>query len=145
MLKISELKDLNVPKYPEISIQNLWEKFKNQDDVMRYFPDYTETQQPERKYLIDVLKTIKYDYMVKVVDNAHKARNVESNIEDSQVIEIKPSLLNEMMNTNFNSSKHDAYYLYRHKGKSNISFEKVCQPLVWKKGKENLCFAQLAQ
>ena len=63
---------------------------------------FKETQQSERKYLIDVLKTIKYDYMVKIVDNAHKGRNVERNIEDSQVIEIKSSLLNEIMNTNFN-------------------------------------------
>ena len=137
MLKISELKDLNVPKYPEISVQNLWEKFKSKDDVVRYFPDYTGTQQPERKYLIDVLKTIKYDYMVKVVDNAHKDRNIDRNIEDSQVIEIKPSLLNEIINANFNSSRHDAYYSFRCKRKSNISLEKVSKPHVRKKRKKN--------
>ena len=56
MLRISELKDLNVPMYPEISVKNLWEVFKNKDDFIKYFPDYSETQQPERRYLINILK-----------------------------------------------------------------------------------------
>ena len=143
MLRISELKDLNVPMYPEISVKNLWDVFKHKDDVIRYFPDYSETQQPERRYLINILKTIEYDYMVKVIDNAHKVRNVDSNIEKSQVIEIKPSLLDEMLNAKFNSSNHDAHYSFRYKRKSYISFEKVCQPDIRKKRKKNFCFTQL--
>ena len=36
--------------------------------------------------------------MVKVIDNAHKVRNVNSNIEKSQAIEIKSFLLDEILN-----------------------------------------------
>ena len=125
MLRISELKDLNVPMYPEISVNNLWEVYKSKDDVIKYFPDYSETQQPERRYLINIFKTIENDYMIKVIDNAHKVRNVDSNIEKSQVIEKKPSLLDEMLNAKFNFSNHDARYSFRYKRKSYISFEKV--------------------
>ena len=40
--------------YPEISVKNLWKNYKIKDDVIRCFPDYSETQQPEKRYLINI-------------------------------------------------------------------------------------------
>ena len=43
MHKVEQLKKLKVSNYPEISIKGLWDKFKEDDDVKKYFPDFKPT------------------------------------------------------------------------------------------------------
>ena len=52
MLKVSDINELIIPNYSEISVDNLWEKFKDDDEVKMYFPDFTDKQKPESIYLM---------------------------------------------------------------------------------------------
>ena len=85
MLKISELKNLNVSNYPEISVKTYRRNKKLGWCCEILFWLYRKTTNRE-KVSDNTLKTTKCDYMVKVVDNVHKVRNVEHNIEDNQAI-----------------------------------------------------------
>ena len=57
-----ELVKIKIPNYTEISVKILWNKFKEDEEVLKYFPDYSEAQIPEKKFLIDILSIIKYEY-----------------------------------------------------------------------------------
>jgi hypothetical protein len=39
LLKMSELKSVNVPKYDELSVKNLFPLIRTSPEVMAYFPD----------------------------------------------------------------------------------------------------------
>ena len=83
----------------------MWNKFKEDEEVLKYFPDYSEAQIPEKKFLIDILSTIKYEYMQKIIKTSHTARSLKDDIESGDFIEIKKDLFNDIMNWEFNSSK----------------------------------------
>ena len=104
MLKVSQLKKLKIPNYPEISVKSLWDKYKEDNEVQKYFPNFKVNQHLEKAFLFDFLSTIKGDYMKKVIQSDHDARNLDKNIQNGEMIEIKPTLFAEMMETNFNSS-----------------------------------------
>ena len=104
MLKVSQLKKLKIPNYPEISVKGLWDKFKEDNEVQKYFLNFKVNQHPEKAFLFDVLSTIKGDYMKKLIQSSHDARNLDKNIQNGEMIEIKLVLFAEMMETNFNSS-----------------------------------------
>ena len=74
MLKVSQLKKLKIPNYPEISVKGLWDKIKEDNEVQKYFPNFKVNQHPEKAFLFDVLSTIKGDYMKKVIQSSHDAR-----------------------------------------------------------------------
>ena len=84
MLKVSDLNKLIIPNFPEISVDNILKKFKEDDEVKMHFPDFTDKQKPERKYLLGVLFTIQYDYMFKVIKHCHQARIIGDEIENSE-------------------------------------------------------------
>ena len=52
----------------------MWNKFKEDEEVLKYFPDYSEAQIHEKKFLFDILSTIKYEYMQKIIKTSHTAR-----------------------------------------------------------------------
>ena len=110
MLKVEQLKKLKVPNYPEISVKGLWDKFKEDDDVKKYFPDFKPNQLPERRFLLDILSTVKRDYMKKVIMSSSQTRNRDENIQNNEVIEIKQDLLSEIMKTSYNSSNINKSY-----------------------------------
>jgi hypothetical protein len=39
LLKMSELKSVNVPKYDELSVKNIFPLIRKSPEVMAYFPD----------------------------------------------------------------------------------------------------------
>ena len=104
MLKVGRLKKLKIPNYPEISVKGLWDKIKEDNEVHKYFPNFKVNQHPEKTFLFDILSTIKGYYMKKVIQSSHNARNLDKNIQNGEMIKIKPVLFAKMMETNFNSS-----------------------------------------
>ena len=110
MLKVEQLKKLKVPNYPEISVKGLWDKFKEDDDVKKYFPEFKPNQLPERRFLLDILSTVKRDYMKKVIMSSSQTRNRDENIQNNEVIEIKQDLLSEIMKTSYNLSNINKSY-----------------------------------
>ncbi len=49
---------VGVPQDSEIKTSILWSKVKNDQDIVKYMPDYTQKKTPNRQYLIDIINTI---------------------------------------------------------------------------------------
>ena len=49
------------PKYKEISVAQIWKFIKEVDELYVYFPDYSESELPEREFLWTIISTLKPD------------------------------------------------------------------------------------
>ena len=63
LLELSEVHWIEVPKYEELSVKNLYPKFKDDKDMMAYFPDRLPAQRlPDRTYFFNIMNTTHPDY-----------------------------------------------------------------------------------
>ena len=59
LLKMNEVKFVNVTKYEELSVKNLFDKFLTLDGMSFYFPDkYPKGRQCDRDYMFNVANTL---------------------------------------------------------------------------------------
>ena len=64
LLKNSEKRSVNVPKYDELSVKNIFPKFKRDPKVMQYLQDeYPANRYPDRDYFFTVLNTVHPDHV----------------------------------------------------------------------------------
>ena len=80
---------------------------------MKYFSYLKQYQKPERKFLLNILSIILYDYMVKLIKASYRAWNLGEKIENNEVIKIKGDFLDKIMNTDNSSSKLKTLDLFR--------------------------------
>ena len=59
MLKQDDAIKLHVPKYKELKVQALWNLVKDADEVLSYFPDYTDKQIPEWDFYLKYYQKLK--------------------------------------------------------------------------------------
>ena len=63
LLRLDEVKKVEVPLYDELSVVNLWPLMKQDAQFMQYFPDkMPKGRVPSREYFFNVLNTVKNDY-----------------------------------------------------------------------------------
>ena len=75
LLDISACRFCNVPKYDELSVRNLYSKYKGDPQMMQYFPDsYAKDKGPSRQYFFTVLNTVHPDHVQELVTFACKQR-----------------------------------------------------------------------
>ena len=75
LLKVSECKFVNVPKFDELGVNNIFPKFKDDPEVMQYMQDeYPRNRFPDRTYFYTVLNTVHPNYVADLIANANKAR-----------------------------------------------------------------------
>ena len=59
LLKLSDVKMINVPKYEELSVKKLFPYLKDDPIFMMYLPDkYPKGHPPDREYFFNVLNTL---------------------------------------------------------------------------------------
>ena len=59
LLKLHDVKFIQAPKYDEISVKNLYDKFIKLDGMAKYFPDnYAKGRQCDREYMFNVANTL---------------------------------------------------------------------------------------
>jgi hypothetical protein len=76
LLKISEVKMINIPKYDELSVRNLWEEVMQDDDLRRYFPTIKNNSKlPNRDYFFGIINTLHPEYLQKLISHANEIRN----------------------------------------------------------------------
>ena len=64
LMKKKEVLSVSVPHYDELSVKNLWPRFKNDNEFLQYFPDkYPAGKGPPRQYFFDILNTIHPEYL----------------------------------------------------------------------------------
>ena len=66
---------------------------------MKYFPDIEEGQLPDRSFMWTILSTLRGEACKKLIETARTARGSDSLEHKEELIEIDPSLLNDIMQT----------------------------------------------
>ena len=110
-MKASEWKYINVPKYPELNAHTFYEYVKKKPELSIYFPDYKKSQKSERQFLFNIIGNNDPDFLNAKIDEAYKKRMWREVAEDSEKIEIRADILEELMKTNYESSKFH-WYIY---------------------------------
>ena len=82
LIPLSDLRMCSVPKYPELSVQNIYPIIMKDPEIMAHFPDsYPKGREPDRLYMFNILHTKKPEYVKNLVLHAQKQRNAVT--EDS--------------------------------------------------------------
>lgn len=76
LLRLDEVKRINVPFFDELSVKNIYPQVKDDPDIASHFCKETESGRlPEREYFFNVVNTHQPEYMKLLVDHALKQRN----------------------------------------------------------------------
>ena len=76
LLKMREVKFINVTKYEELSVKRLYDNFLSLDGMSFYFPDkYPEGRQCDREYMFNVANTLYEQITTELIHHALLQRN----------------------------------------------------------------------
>ena len=71
LLKMTDVKTINVPRYKEISVLEIMEELKGDTQVMQYIPNITaKGKQVDRVFFFNIVNTIRPEYMHKLIEFA---------------------------------------------------------------------------
>ena len=72
---MEDLRQINIPKFDELSVKNIVPRFAEDPEVMRFLPNrLPKNKLPDRTYFFNVLNTVHPDYCKKIVDHANEQR-----------------------------------------------------------------------
>ena len=75
LLKKKNVDYIDVPKYDELSVKNLWPSLAKDKKFVVFFPDnWAESKGPSRKYFFDILNTVHPEYLQQIVSHANEVR-----------------------------------------------------------------------
>ena len=75
LLKLSDVKWINVPRFDELSVENLEKQFKDDAKFQRFLPNrLPKGRQPDRTYYFNVLNTLYPDYIAEIILHANGKR-----------------------------------------------------------------------
>ena len=75
LLKLKDVKFVNPPSYDEISVKNLYPRFSQDQDFMRYMPSQLpKGKYPTKSYFFNVANTLFEDRVQAMIENANKVR-----------------------------------------------------------------------
>ena len=60
MLKQTHVVEIIIPRYAELRVENVWPLVKEIDEFMNYFPDCSQKQFPDRKFMYTILTTLRF-------------------------------------------------------------------------------------
>ena len=108
--RLIPLKDVifvNVPKYDELSVKNVWPMIQQDKELMAFFPDkMPKGRLPDRDYTFNVLNTLREDYVGGIIKHAQKQRNTAAdNSMQAQFIRVTPAWQEQLEKIPFVSSK----------------------------------------
>ena len=89
LLKLQEVKFVNIVRYDELSVKGLYDKFLSLDGMHQYFPSkFAKGRQCDREYMFNVANTLHQDIVKELVEHALNQRHaVESiNLKDEAIL-----------------------------------------------------------
>jgi hypothetical protein len=73
LLKMSEVRPINMPKFDELSVKKVYPMICRDNELMRYFPDsYPKGREPDRQYVFNILNSLRGEYVARIIKNAHE-------------------------------------------------------------------------
>ena len=90
------MKYLEVPRYKELYVSNIWSLVREVQALVQYFPTFQPNQLPDRDFMFSILSTLRYDDLHKMVQNARKHRSIKSPEADDDLIHVWKNLYEEI-------------------------------------------------
>ena len=80
LLKLSDVRWINVPLFDELSVINIWPMMKEDKQIKMYFPNkLPKGRVPDREYFFNILNTFQPEYVDQIIRHANDQRNSVSN------------------------------------------------------------------
>ena len=82
LLKMADLRMVNMPKFDELSVKQIWPLVQKDAELMKYFPDQhpdMPAKLPDRTYMFNILQTKRPTYVQKLLSNAQSQRSAVHN------------------------------------------------------------------
>ena len=121
LLKTSELNKINIPRYEELSVKNLYQDAMKDPDVSQYLPDLEQNSKkyPEREFFFNVLGSVKPDYLKLIVKESEQKRFTGSDDKNkNETIMMTDHWLHELNKYPYISSKLQLLTLIEKPGKA---------------------------
>ena len=96
LLKRNKVIEILIPRFKELSVENIWPLVKDAEDLNEYFPDYNPNQLPERSYMFSIWATLRYEELKIMVENARRNRALEVKDEGNELVYINKELWDEI-------------------------------------------------
>ena len=61
-----------VPKFKELSVENIWPMVKDVPELNKFFPDFKDKKKWDQKYIFQILATMHHDELSSMIRNAKK-------------------------------------------------------------------------
>ena len=108
LFKLSEVSFIQVPRNDELSVTNLYPKFKLDPQIMMYLPDrLPKGRLPDRDYLFNIVNTLYPDYTQALIrqanDNRHRA---SSRSDDMGIVKVSEEWWQRLIEVPYVSSKY---------------------------------------
>ena len=91
------MKYLEIPRYQELSVSNIWSIVREVQALSSYFPTLQPYQLPDQDFMFSVLFTARYDELHKIIQNARKHRSIKA-LEANDTV--KPLVQSPPLNDN---------------------------------------------
>ena len=127
MIKMKDIMMIEVPLYPRLIWRDFWKFIKTKENWLRYFPDYKDSQLPERPFLFNVLNTLDSKFIKEKISLVEEEKVTEQKIEENEVIIIRRYILEEIAATKAVAGTNKIINLNRNQRKSNTSNEEICK------------------
>ena len=107
LLKVSECRFVNVPKFDELGVNHIFPKFKADAEVMQYLQDaYAKGRFPDRTYFYTVLNTVHPEYVSNLIAHANKARySAEAQANEQMTVAVSQEWWEQLNSMPFISRK----------------------------------------
>ena len=103
--------ELSIPKFRELAVEKIWPMIKEVPDLIIYFPDYKANQKPERKYMFQLLATLRYEEINRMLTNARKNRALQEEADNNEFVFVQSDMLKEIESVITQKCKTANYYL----------------------------------
>ena len=85
MVKLADLKPVNVGHWPEVSVKNLYNEFITRTDVALHCPPTNDKKRPiDKTYLFNIINTFHGDELQKIIRHANAQRNSEQEVDEKR-------------------------------------------------------------
>ena len=107
LMKMDEVKFINVPKYDELSVKTVFPMIQKDAKLMMYFPaKMPKGRLPDRDYTFNILNTLRGDYVSNIITHAQKLRNAPVDTDKTfQFIQVSETWQKQLEAIPFISSK----------------------------------------
>ena len=69
--KTYEVSAVDAPEFPELSVKNLWDTWKENPTIKEYMPDCKDNELPKRSFLLGIVGTLYKEELEGVIEAAY--------------------------------------------------------------------------